>query len=119
TLRLRSPLQILVHPSSHAIQRLLDVLDRVRHAEAQIAFSETTEGSAGQRGNACLVEECVGQFLRWPSSLRDVRENVERTMRRAAGETLDFVKATDHHIAPFLKLRSHRINGFLRSAQRF
>ena len=36
--------QILLRPSADAIECLLDVLDRVGHAEAQIAFPEIAKG---------------------------------------------------------------------------
>src|SRR4029453_5078412 len=84
---LTNRLQILFRPGSDAIERFLNVLDRVRHAETQIAFAEITKGSSGKSGDAGIVEQCVGQFLRWPSGFGNVWENVERTVRGTAGET--------------------------------
>jgi hypothetical protein len=53
-----SPLisQVLVHPGADAIERLLDVFDRVGDAEAQIAFAEIAKRGPGQRGDAGIVE---------------------------------------------------------------
>src|SRR5436853_6332010 len=73
--------KIFLCPGADAIERLLDVLDRVGHAEAQIAFAEVAEGGPGQSGDASFVQQRVGQFLGWPSGLLDVRENVERAFR--------------------------------------
>ena len=85
-------LQIFLRPGVDAIERFLDVLDRVRHAEAKITFAEVAERGAGQCSDACVIEERVGQLFRWPSSLRDIREDIERAMWEATGETFDFVE---------------------------
>jgi hypothetical protein len=86
-------LEILLRPGVDAIERFLDVLDRVRHAEAKITFAEIAERGAGQCCDACIFEERTGQFFRWPSRLRDIWENIERAMRDATGETFDLVQA--------------------------
>src|SRR4029077_5341381 len=112
-------LQILIYPSLDAIERFLDVLDGIGHAEPQIAFAESAEGGAGERGDAGIVQECIGQFLRRPTCLLDVRKNVERAMRQTAGETFNFVETADHHVAPSLELGAHCIDRFLWPAQRF
>ena len=114
----RGGLQILLRPGADAIECLLDVLDRVGHAEAQIALAEIAESGPGERGDAGVVEQRVGQFLRWPPGLLDVRENVERALGQAAGKTFDLVKTGDHHVASFLELGAHRLDRLLRSAQR-
>src|ERR1017187_10284793 len=93
-------LKMLVRPGPDAVERFLDVLDRVGHAEAQIALAEIAEGGTGQTGDAGIVEQCVGQFLRWPSGLLDVGENVERALGQAAGKTFDLIKTGDHDVAP-------------------
>jgi hypothetical protein len=49
-------LQIFVHPRSNAIQCLLDVLDGVGNAEAEVALAEIAKGSAGERRDAGVVE---------------------------------------------------------------
>src|SRR4029077_18049419 len=112
-------LQILVYPSLDPIERFLDVLDGISHAEAQIAFTEIAKGSAGERGDASVIQKRVRKFLRWPAGLRDVWENVKRAMRQAAGETFNFVETADHHVASFLELVTHCIDRFLWPAQRF
>src|SRR5450631_1927031 len=68
-------LKMFVHPGADAIECLLDVLDRVRHAEAQIALAKIAESGPRQPGDAGIVEQRVGQFLRGPSGLLDVGEN--------------------------------------------
>src|SRR5947199_10039881 len=65
-----SSLQVLLRPTADPLERLLDVLDRVGDAETQIAFAEIAERGPGQRGDAGVVEQRVGQFLRWPSGFR-------------------------------------------------
>src|SRR5690348_13811191 len=110
-------LQILLCPGSDAIECLLDILDRVGHAEAQITLAEVAEGSPRKRGDAGVVEQRVGQFLRWPSGPFDVWENVERALRQEAGETFDLVEAGDHDIATLLKLGAHFIDRALWPAQ--
>ena len=49
-------LQILLRPSVDAIERFLDILDRVRYAEAKIAFAEVAERGAGQSSDTCVLE---------------------------------------------------------------
>src|SRR3989442_12947876 len=108
-------LQVLLRPGADAIERLLDVFDRVGHAEAQIAFAEVAKRSPRERGDAGVFEQRVGQFLRWPPGSLDVGENVERALRQAAGEPFDLVEAGDHNIPPFLELGAHRPDRLLRS----
>ena len=76
-------LQILLCPGVDAIERFLDVLDRVRHAEAKIALAEVAERGAGQCSDTCVIEKRVGQLFRWPPSLRDIWEDIERAVRDA------------------------------------
>src|SRR5438046_2308 len=112
-------LQILFRPSVNAIERFLDVLDRVRHAETQITFAEFAKRGPGERSDPGILEKRVGESFRWPTGLSDVRKNIERAVRQLTGETLDFVKPGNHHIAAFLKLVAHVINPLLRPAQCF
>src|SRR5260370_34247257 len=79
-----NPLQILFRPRGHAIERLVDVLDRVGNTETQVAFTEIPECGTRQRGNAGIIEQCVGQFLGRPAGFGDVWKNVEGTVRRTA-----------------------------------
>ena len=55
-----SSLEIFLRPSVDAVERFLDVLDRVCHAEAKVTFTEVAERGAGQRGDACVFEKRVG-----------------------------------------------------------
>src|SRR6266571_5010012 len=102
-------LQIVLHPGPNAIERFLDVFDRVRDAETQIALAKIAKCGTRQRSDASVVEQRIGEFLRWPPGLRDVGENVERTLRQAAGETFDLVETGDHHVAPFLEFDAHLV----------
>src|SRR5882724_4175303 len=58
-----SSLEIFLCPSVDAIERFLDVLDRVRHAKAKITFAEVAERRAGQCSDTCVLEERVGQLF--------------------------------------------------------
>src|SRR6266403_264697 len=90
--------KVFLHPRPDALQCFLDVLDRVGHAEAQITLAKIAEGGPRQPGDAGIVEQRVGQFLRWPPGLLDVGENVKRALGQAAGKTFDLIKAGDHNI---------------------
>jgi hypothetical protein len=111
-------LQILFRPRVDAIERFFDVLDRVSHAKAKITFAEVAERGAGQCSDACVIKERVRQLFRWPSGLRDIREDIESAMWDATGETFDLVQAGNHDVSPFLEFNAHRIHRVLRTAQR-
>src|SRR5208282_2475408 len=87
-------------------------------AEAKIAFSVLAEGGAREAGDPGLFEQRVGQFLRQPAGLRDVRENVERAFRRTAGEAFDLVQAGNEGVAAALELSAHFVDRRLVAAQR-
>ena len=114
-----SSLEILLRPSVDAIERFFDVLDRVRHAEAKITFAEIAERGAGQSSDACVIEQRIGQLFRWPSGLRDIREDIERTMWDATRETLDLGQSGDHDVSPFFEFSAHIVHYVLRTAERF
>src|SRR3984957_17061821 len=76
--------QILARPLIDAVQRLLQIFQRIGYAEAQVAFSELAEGCAGKRGDAGLLQQCVSQRLRFPSRLRDIGKSVECPFRFGA-----------------------------------
>src|SRR6266508_674036 len=118
TAHLTNRLQILFRPGADAIECFLDVLDRVRHAEAQVTFPEIAKCRARERRNVRVVKQRVGKFLRWPAGLRDVWENIERSLGQTAGETFDLVEAGDHHVAPFFEFGAHRVHRLLVSTQR-
>src|SRR5687767_6215029 len=79
-------LQIFIHPGADAFERLLDILDRVGHAETQIAFAEIAKRRPGETGYPRFVEQRVRQFLRGPARLPDVGEDVKCALRRPARE---------------------------------
>jgi len=51
---------IFLRPGADAIECFLDVLYRVGHAEAQIAFTEIAECGPRQGGYAGIVEQRIG-----------------------------------------------------------
>src|SRR5207248_10597889 len=110
---------ILAGPGVHPIECFLDVLDRVRHAEAKITLAEVAECRAGQGSDTCVLEERVGQLFRWPSGLRDIWKDIERAMWDATGEIFDLVRAGNHDVSPLLEFSAHRVDHILRTAQRF
>lgn len=42
---------------------LVQILQGIGYAEAQVAFAEFTEGGAGEAGDASVFEERVGEFF--------------------------------------------------------
>src|SRR5581483_4176224 len=58
-----SAAHVLLRPLLHAVEGCVDVLQRIGHAEAQVAFAEGAERRAGQRGDARVFQERVGNFL--------------------------------------------------------
>jgi hypothetical protein len=52
-------LQILPRPIANSSQGGLQVLQRIGHAEAQVALAEFTEGGAGERGYSCLFQQGI------------------------------------------------------------
>src|SRR5579863_4020136 len=99
--------EILLCPLVDAIQRLLQVLQRIRHAEAQVAFAELSECRARERCYSGLLEQSIGKRLRFPSRLRDVGKGIKRAFRHAAGKALDLIQPGDEHIAAPLELGTH------------
>ena len=59
-----SSLEIFLGPGVDAIECFFDVLDRVRYAEAKVAFAEVAECGARQRSDACVFENRVSQLFR-------------------------------------------------------
>src|ERR1700730_13371540 len=91
----RRSLQVLFRPLLNAIQGLVQVRKRVGHTEAQVAFSETAKPGSGQAGDAGMVEQRIGQRLRFPSRLGDVGEGVKRSLRQTARKARNAVEAGD------------------------
>src|SRR5208283_2275460 len=111
--------EILLRPLVDALQRLLQILQRIGHAEAQVAFSVFAKGRSRKGCHSSLLQQRVRQRLRLPASLHDVGKNVECAFGHAAGEAFDLVQSRDEHIAPPLELSAHMINRTLVPAQRF
>ena len=61
--------EVLLRPLVDAFEGLLQVLQRIGNAEAQVAFAEFAEGGAGKRGHSSLLQQRIGQLLRFPSRL--------------------------------------------------
>ena len=51
----KSALQILRRPVPDAVERLLDVLDRVGYAETQIALAEGAKSGPRERGDPGII----------------------------------------------------------------
>jgi hypothetical protein len=51
-----SRLQVLLGPLVDAVEGLLQILQRVGYAEAQVALAEFTEGSPGECSDSSLLE---------------------------------------------------------------
>ena len=111
-------LEILLGPLIDAIERRLQILQRISDAEAQVAFAEFPERCAGKRRDSSLFEKSIGKWLRLPSGLSDVRKNVERAVGHAAGKTFDLVQSSDEDIAAPPELGAHVIHRTLIAAQR-
>src|SRR5208282_4575677 len=110
--------QILPHPVLDPRQCGGEVLQRVGDAEAEIAFSKCTERRAGEPGDSRFLKQRVGQFLRRPARLGDVRKHVKRTLRHAAGKPFDLVQPGNKSIASALELGAHFVDRRLVAAQR-
>src|SRR6266850_6919640 len=111
-------LEALLRPLLNIRERLLDVLNRIGHAEAQIALAELAESRACQARHAGLIQQRVGQLLRSPTGAGDVRESVERALRNAAGESLHLIDTGDKNVAPAAELGAHTIHRTLVAAHR-
>src|SRR5271165_4082079 len=86
-------LQILLRPLLNALESKLNVLDRIRHAEPQVALAKRPERGSRQRGHSCLFQQRVGQLLRRPARLLDIRKRIERALGQTARESLDLIDA--------------------------
>src|ERR1035437_6990789 len=102
--------QILPYPVFDFCQGRVQVLERVGYAEGEMPFPLCAEGGAGEEGYSSLFEQRVGQLLRRPAGLGDVRKHVECAFRHAAGETFDLVQAGDEGIAAALEFSAHFVD---------
>src|SRR5208282_145613 len=109
--------QVFSYPVFDPQQRRVQVLERIGYAEAEIAFSVFAERGAREAGNTGLFEQRVGQFLRRPAGLGDVRKHIECALRQAAGEAFDLVQAGDEGIAAALEFSAHFVDRGLVAAQ--
>ncbi len=112
-------LQVFFCPVVNQNQSLVQILQRVGDAEAEVAFSVFAEGGAGESGDTGLIEQRVGQFLGRPAGFCNVGEGVERAFGRAAGEAFDLVQSRDEGIAAALEFSAHFVDRRLVAAQGF
>src|SRR3712207_5562527 len=75
-----------------ATERFLDVLERIRVAETQIAFAVAAERGPAEAGHPGLIEEQVGELARRHACAGDVRKHIERPVRHRAAEARDVVQ---------------------------
>lgn len=97
-------LQVLGNPLLNTFQGSAEILHRVSDAKTQVSLAELSERRTGEAGDASLFQESVSDSLGFPSSFRDIRENIESSFWHAAGEARNLVQAGDEHIAATLKL---------------
>src|SRR5271167_3346881 len=91
-------LQMLLRPLIDAIQRLLQIFDGIRSAEAQVTLTEGAKRRSRQPGYSRVLEQGVGQLLRRPAGLLDIRKGVKRAFGQPAGESLDLIDAAYEHV---------------------
>src|SRR6185503_10873303 len=86
----------------------LEVLERVRVREAQVALANRAERGACKAGDAGLLQNAARDRRRVPrAEAGDVREDVERSGWRATGDAFDLVEACDDRIAPLAERLHH------------
>jgi hypothetical protein len=81
-----------IEQSADAPDRFLDVLEAVGVGEAEISFAELAEGGPGETRDPRLVQEPVRQGAARIACPRDVREDVERSLRLRALEAGDLAR---------------------------
>src|SRR5207245_8761148 len=97
-------------PRMHAFQRPVQVLQRIGHAEAQIAFSVIAKRRPRKTSYSGVIHQRISQLLRFPARLADIGEHVERALGNAAREALDPVEPSYKDAARLLKFRAHSIH---------
>ena len=69
-----------------AVEGFVEILDRVRVGEANVAVSVFAKSGARQGGYAEIVQKAVRYFAGWQSQLAKIRKHIECALRH---ETLD------------------------------
>src|SRR5659263_478723 len=72
-----------------------DVLARRGVREAQVPLAKRAEVAPGQAGDACVVQQVVGDLLGWTVEALDVGKDIEGSVWPAAGDTGDGVESVD------------------------
>lgn len=103
----------------YAIQRLLNILHRIRDAESDKAFAPAAERSARQTRDSGLLQQGISKLLRLPSSSFDIREDVEGAVRHLTAEAPESIQFAHHEIASSAKLFNHSLYRRLIAMQRF
>src|ERR671933_3058783 len=86
---------------AHAVQRQVDVVQRVGVAEADEALAVAAEGGARQARDAGLLEQGVGQLAAAEAGAGDVREGVEGAVGFEAAHARQRIQAPhDRRAAP-------------------
>src|SRR2546428_13309011 len=77
-------------PVGDALDREVQVLERVRVRQAQVTLASRAERGPGEARDAGLIQDAIRDRRRVAQvQPGDVREHVERPRRRAAGEAVD------------------------------
>src|SRR5580704_1697039 len=77
-------LQILLRPLIHSSQCLIQILQRISHAETQIALTIISKCRSRKTSHARLLQQRICQLFRLPSRLRDIGEYIKRAFRQPA-----------------------------------
>src|SRR5438132_3181715 len=67
----------LLQDSFHPLDALLDLVDRVRVGQPQVALAGLAECAAGEEGHPTLDQHSVGQLALVLAGLRDVGKDIE------------------------------------------
>src|SRR3954452_23831434 len=100
------------------LERQLQVVLRVRVADADVVLADLSEGRARERANAAVVEQRVGHLRPVHARARDVREDVESAVWHAATNARNVVQPVDDELAPRAELLDHGLDGVLRPVER-
>jgi hypothetical protein len=97
-----------------AVDRLLDVGDRVGVREANVAFALIAEAGAGHQRDPGLVQQLVLQLARGVAGAGDVGKRIEGAARAHAAKTRERVQALEDHPAPVVECGHHPLDRVLR-----
>src|SRR5215203_4925606 len=103
---------------AHPLERFADVLAGVGVGEAQVTLPVAAERRAGEAGDACFVEEYIGQLIRLVAGLCDAREGVECSLGRYAFDAWELVEAGYDQVSARPELSKHTPHCVLRPLER-